>query len=481
MFYIRLFLLPFACFFILLQLEAQVTSIPDPNFEQALIDLDIDSDGEINGSVPTSDLLTVISLDVSEKEISNLTGIEGFLNLKDLYCHNNLLESLNIADNTELEILDCSLNQLSNISVKSNAKLKILRCGQNKIRVINVSDNPDLEELDLNDNLLLNLNVKSNRELTFLNCASNQISILLITDNWNLNHLDFSSNNLSLINLVNNVRLTYLNSSNNPIIALNTQNLTALKTIEAIDNDLVTMVDFDQNYNLESISCYNNDALSNIEVNGAVALRYLNCRNSNLTILDLSQNVLLESLYCQNNKITGLDLSLNTKLTFLKCNDNDLENLNIRNGQNILMTGGFTDYEGNSIYMEGMNAMNNEKLLCINVDNEADAQNKVSPYDSWLKDDNTFYSEDCESVLAVEDHFIEESINMYPNPANESICVRSDKQDIDHIVIYSVLGNQIKNIQSDFSNIIIQDLKPGMYFLRIKLEHDYVFKKMIKN
>ncbi|MGB5323564.1 hypothetical protein [Lutimonas sp.] len=38
------------CWLILLSgyLNAQTTSIPDNNFEQALIDLGIDSDGEIN-------------------------------------------------------------------------------------------------------------------------------------------------------------------------------------------------------------------------------------------------------------------------------------------------------------------------------------------------------------------------------------------------------------------------------------------------
>jgi hypothetical protein len=42
---------------------AQTTAIPDQNFEQALIDMNIDIDGVINGQVLTSDIDDVIELD----------------------------------------------------------------------------------------------------------------------------------------------------------------------------------------------------------------------------------------------------------------------------------------------------------------------------------------------------------------------------------------------------------------------------------
>jgi len=43
---------------------AQITLIPDPKFEQFLIDKDIDSDGVINGQILTSDALVVTKLDI---------------------------------------------------------------------------------------------------------------------------------------------------------------------------------------------------------------------------------------------------------------------------------------------------------------------------------------------------------------------------------------------------------------------------------
>ena len=56
----------------------QFTSIPDSNFEQALIDLGIDSDGEVNGTVATADISPIQTLDVSSRDIQNLQGLEDF-------------------------------------------------------------------------------------------------------------------------------------------------------------------------------------------------------------------------------------------------------------------------------------------------------------------------------------------------------------------------------------------------------------------
>ena len=64
--------------------QSQVTQIPDPNFEQALINLGIDSDNIVNGQVLTSDIETVVVLNVNFNNISDLAGIEDFTALEDL-------------------------------------------------------------------------------------------------------------------------------------------------------------------------------------------------------------------------------------------------------------------------------------------------------------------------------------------------------------------------------------------------------------
>ena len=94
------------------------TAIPDSNFEQALIDLGFDS-APINGSVLTANISGVTNLNVSNKNISDLTGIEDFIALTGLTCYNNQLTSLDVSNNTALEYLECYNNQLISLDVRN--------------------------------------------------------------------------------------------------------------------------------------------------------------------------------------------------------------------------------------------------------------------------------------------------------------------------------------------------------------------------
>jgi hypothetical protein len=81
---------------------AQTTAIPDQNFEQALIDLNIDSDGTVNGQVLTADIENVVELNFSnlydplfydyDDIITDFTGIEAFSSLEILNVSNLWIE-----------------------------------------------------------------------------------------------------------------------------------------------------------------------------------------------------------------------------------------------------------------------------------------------------------------------------------------------------------------------------------------------------
>ena len=61
---------------------AQNTYVPDDKFEQALIDLGYDT--TLDDSVLTANISGVTTLDVGDKSISDLTGIESFVALEEL-------------------------------------------------------------------------------------------------------------------------------------------------------------------------------------------------------------------------------------------------------------------------------------------------------------------------------------------------------------------------------------------------------------
>jgi len=86
------------------------TLILDANFEQALINLGYDI-GTPNGSVPTANIDTVNSLNVSNQNIADLTGIEDFTALTRLHCDSNQISILDASQNNYLTELHCNFNQ----------------------------------------------------------------------------------------------------------------------------------------------------------------------------------------------------------------------------------------------------------------------------------------------------------------------------------------------------------------------------------
>lgn len=144
----------FALFFIsIISSNAQTTAIPDPGFEQALIDFGIDSDGVINGQVLTADIATVTSLNLSWYTFSDITGIEDF----------SALEVLNISD-TRLYGNDLSSNTLD-LTALSNLEELYMNSGGDGISIhvqyLDLSNNPNLKRIDAGDVWsLLSINLK---------------------------------------------------------------------------------------------------------------------------------------------------------------------------------------------------------------------------------------------------------------------------------------------------------------------------------
>lgn len=242
---------------------SQNTLIPDPNFEQALIDLGLDS-APINGFVTTSNISGESSLDVSGYNISNLAGIEGFTSLTNLNCSDNQLTTLNISNNTNLTELYCNNNQLATLNVTLHSRLKILWCYSNQLTSLNVNQNPDLISLRCEENTLTDLNTSNNLKLNVLACQKNQIT-----------QLDVSKN----------INLTYLDCSINKLITLDVTKNTDLRVLLCLQNQ-ITELDINQNVLLSDLSCSFNQ-ITELDASNNTTLINLNCDNNNLCRLNI--------------------------------------------------------------------------------------------------------------------------------------------------------------------------------------------------
>jgi len=135
------------------------TAIPDVAFERALIELNFD-DVE-DGSVITEDIEMVTSLVMNDKGISDLTGLEDFPILENLWVNDNLLTSLDVSQNPLLKFVFAENNLLTNVTVSNVTILEKLQVSNNQITQVNLSDNSLLQLLGLENNALTSLDISS--------------------------------------------------------------------------------------------------------------------------------------------------------------------------------------------------------------------------------------------------------------------------------------------------------------------------------
>ena len=214
-------------------------NIPDDNFLNALIELGVDTNGDSIISPLEAEMIT--SLDVRYKSISDLTGIEAFVNLETLNCYINQLTSLDVSNNTALIRLECSCNQLTILDFSNNTALINLYCSWNQLTSLDVSNNTKLSNLGCRDNQLTSLDVSNNTALEVLWCYSNQLTTLDVSNNTALRVLYCYSNQLTTLDVSNNTALETLYCYSNQLTSLDVSNNTALIRLECSFCELTTL------------------------------------------------------------------------------------------------------------------------------------------------------------------------------------------------------------------------------------------------
>lgn len=173
----------------------------------------------------------VTSLTVSDKSLSDLSGIEYFVNLMSLDCKKNNLTSLDVSNLTELTALTCNDNQLTKLDVSSLTMLSNLNCQNNQLTTLDVSQNAALWDLRCSNNQLTELNVAKNPKLQTLSCADNRLEALDIEKNTSLSTLYCNNNQLATLDVSKNTKLTKLYCHANRMSKLDVKNNLKLKAL----------------------------------------------------------------------------------------------------------------------------------------------------------------------------------------------------------------------------------------------------------
>ena len=203
-------------------------NVPDKTFREYLLK-QFDKDG--NGVLTPAERYAVTEIDVENKYISNLSGLQFFPNLKVLNCSHNRLTKLDVSKNTVLQELVCWENQLTSLDVSQNTALQELACFENQLTSLDVSQNPALQKLNCGHNRLTSLDVSKNTELTYLKCNYNRLTELDVSKNTELTYLDCGYNRLTELDVSQNTKLTELYFVSNKITSLQADNCTNLTVI----------------------------------------------------------------------------------------------------------------------------------------------------------------------------------------------------------------------------------------------------------
>lgn len=492
--------------------KSEMIFIPDDNFEQALIDFGWDVDTILNDSVPASAIIGISTLNIYNRNITDLTGIANFKFLKYLNCGGNQITELDVSENEELSSLYCQSNKINTLDLSKNSNLHQLDCsfnlltnlnlknGSNSVMYLNAINNPNLICIQVDDpsSSYNNPNWSKNGYAAYTeDCLTYDVRMayvpddnfekFLITTSYDfgelndsvpiagieqirtldisyqeihditgienfvkLDKLNLRGNYLNYLDISSNIDLKEINFKLNKIKEIDLSSNINLKVLDCSENE-IELIDLHLNQKLETLVCSNN-FLTKLELASNKFLIKLDCSFNEIISLDLKTNSQLKFLICPKNLLTSLDLTSNDSLTFIHCGYNKLKLLNLKNGFNHKLT--------------NMNCSYNQ-LNCIQVDDPEISLTKID----WVKDDSASYSFDC-NMFPVESIEIKKHIfDIFPNPSHSRIFIQTGNTPV-KLEIFNSAGSMIYSKDSFISSWVeIEKYDPGVYIFRITGEN----------
>ncbi|MCT4629582.1 T9SS type A sorting domain-containing protein [Winogradskyella sp.] len=345
-------------------ITAQNVNIPDANFKNYLLaDAAINTNSDSEISVAEAQAFTGELL-INGLSISDLTGIEAFVNITRLDCYSNNLTALDVSNNLALTRLHCASNQITTLDISANTQIVDIQCHNNGV----------LQELNIANG--------NNSNFTYMKAYGNSLSCIQIdagytppadvgiySPGWTKGGIAQYNADCATLNQIVTIPDANFKSYlvNNNGINLNGDTEISVAEAQATTELLINGLSI---ADLTGIEAFTN-------------LARLDCYTNNLTAIDVSNNLALTRLHCADNQIETLDISANTLITDIQCHNNGvLYELNIANG--------------NNSNINWMKAYGNSSLTCIQVDAGFSPPANSGLYVAgWTKDGQTNYSVNC--------------------------------------------------------------------------------------
>lgn len=301
--------------------DANVVYIPDAAFKAKLIadGADTNADGEIQFS--EAEAVTVISID--DLGVADLTGIEAFANLVELYASDNDISYANLSGLAYVTKAYLNHNNIGSFNVSGMTALQDFQVGHNNLFTATISNLPNLEIFYASYNQqLANLNLSDLPSLKNLTVGEANLAYFDGTGFPALENLYLSGNSLTGFNVSGLSALRIFDFSWNQVQNIEFEGLSALEALY-FDSNPVQAASWTGPSNIKWLKC-NYTGFQPIEVLATTSLLVLECAGNGMTSLDLTQFPSLTNLICSNNLLTTLDTSSLSDLMFLECQNNDI-------------------------------------------------------------------------------------------------------------------------------------------------------------
>lgn len=99
---------------------------------------------------------------------------------------------------------------------------------------------------------------------------------------------------------------------------------------------------------------------------------------------------------------------------------------------------------------------------------------------SWTDIDKViFYYSNYNNALNIDDEILSKSVKLYPNPVDDVLIVNSEIP-LTKVEVYSILGKKVKEFNTGFNSMRMDNLSNGVYIIRILAEKGSATRKLIK-
>jgi hypothetical protein len=416
---------------------AQVINFPDANFKARLLqpnaafadggeEVTLDVNG--NGEIEVAEAQVIYGLDVSNGNISDLTGIANFTNLK---------------------ILNCNYNSLTTLSIPNPVSLIVLFAKYNSLTTVNVNFESVIEGLDLSHNNLAAFAVSNTYFADVFDLSYNHLTSLAIDDS-DFSYFFIDHNNLSSVEFNGNVRFFWpvADFSNNQFSMLN----------------FPANVFFDNSVHLQ----LGDNTVDNIYFNGTQPgnIDYSSAHN---TRFDLG------------NFYMTRDCDPEEQGNVLIQNSPNLQEIVFKNGFNhttLTCDEGGDIFDIPALYL-AINNCPNLSHICVDAAEQANFQERI--IELGLQN-QVQINTNCNSlVLGPEIVISNNQFTISPIPAQNILQIQSNNNlVIRNVEIYNNLGQIVQKEIGSHESIDVSRLVKGSYYLKIYTDGSAFVKKFLK-